>query len=107
MVKEGDENENVEELKDNPLYRYRAYCCMFSFIAGESPTDSSKRCYYDDVLASYVFGLYDAIGPLKINLSKEREKYVWDYCKIIYSACTSLVIDLYNWSLASNSWFFD
>ena len=73
----------------------------------ESPTDSSKRCYSDDVLASYVFGLYDAIGPLKINLSKEREKYVWDYCKIIYSACTSLVIDLYNWSLASNSWFFD
>ena len=47
------------------------------------------------------------IGPLKINLSKEREKHVWDYCKIIYSACTSLVLDLYYWSLASNSWFFD
>ena len=47
---------------------------MFSFIAGESPTDSSERCYYDDGLASFVFGLYDAIGPLKINLSKEREK---------------------------------
>ena len=59
---------------------------MFSIIAGESPTDSSERCYYDDGLASFVFGLYDAIGPLKINLSKEREKNVWDYCKIIYSA---------------------
>ena len=47
---------------------------MFSFIAGESPTDSSERCYYDDGLASFVFGLYDGIGPLKINLSKEREK---------------------------------
>ena len=55
---------------------------MFSFIAGESPTDSSERCYYDDGLASFVFGLYDAIGPLKINLSKEREKNVWDYCNI-------------------------
>ena len=50
---------------------------MFSFIAGESPTDSSERCYYDDGLASFVFGLYDGIGPLKINLSKEREKHVW------------------------------
>ena len=47
---------------------------MFSIIAGESPTDSSERCYYDDGLASFVFGLYDGIGPLKINLSKEREK---------------------------------
>ena len=54
-----------------------------------------------------VFGLYDGNGPLKINLSKEREKHVWDYCKIIYSACISLVLNLYYWSLASNSWFFD
>ena len=80
---------------------------MFSIIAGESLTDSSERCYYDDGLASFVFGLYDDIGPLKINLSKEREKNVWDYCKIIYSAYISLVINLYYWSLASNSWFFD
>ena len=80
---------------------------MFSFIAGESPADSSERCYYGDGLASYVVGLYDAIGPLKINLSKEREKQVWDYCKIIYSARTSLDLNLYYWSLASNSWFFD
>ena len=98
---------NVEELKDDSLYRQRAYCCMFSIIAGESPTDSSERCYYDDGLASFVFGLYDGNGPLKINLSKEREKHVWDYCKIIYSACISLVLNLYYWSLASNSWFFD
>ena len=48
---------------------------MFSIIAGESPTDSSERCYYDDGLASFVFGLYDGNGPLKINLSKEREKH--------------------------------
>lgn len=47
---------------------------MFSFIAGKSPTDSRKRYYYNYGLASSVFGLYDAIGPLKINLSKEREK---------------------------------
>ena len=74
---------------------------MFSIISGESPTDSSERCYYDDGLASFVFGVYDGIGPLKINLSKERKKHVWDYCKIIYSACISLVLDLYYWSLAS------
>lgn len=47
---------------------------MFSIIAGASPADSSEWCYYGDGLAPYVFGLYDAIGPLKINLSKEREK---------------------------------
>mgnify|MGYP003075690560 CR=1 FL=1 len=57
---------------------------MFSIISGESPTDSSERCYYDDGLASFVFGLYDGIGPLKINLSKERKKHVWDFCKIIF-----------------------
>ena len=48
---------------------------MFSIIAGESPTDSSERCYYDDGLASFVFGLYDGNGPLKINLSKERNMF--------------------------------
>ena len=48
---------------------------MFSIIAGESPTDSSERCYYDDGLASFVFGLYDGNGPLKINLSKEKNMF--------------------------------
>ena len=61
--------------------------CLVLFL-GESPTDSSERCYYDDGLASFVFGLYDAIGPLKINLSKEREKNVWgllqNYIQCLY-----------------------
>ena len=47
---------------------------MFSIIAGESPTDSSERCYYDDSLASFVFGLYDDIGPSQNQPIKEREK---------------------------------
>ncbi len=46
---------------------------MFSFIAGESPTDSSKGHYYDDVLASYVFGLYDAIGHSPKSTIKEEK----------------------------------
>ena len=78
---------------------------MFSFIAGESPTDSSKRCYYDDVLASYVFGLYDAIGPLKINLSKEREKHVAITAKL-YTVLVLLSSSIYTigvWLLTPGS----
>ena len=70
---------------------------MFSFIAWESPTDSSKRCYYDDVLASYSIWLVRCYRSSQNQPIKRKRKYVWDYCKIIYSACISLVLDLYYW----------
>ncbi len=74
---------------------------MFSFIAGESPNDEAKGAIMT-MSYSYVFGLYDAIGPLKSTLSKEREKYVWDYAKL-YTVLVLLVIDLYSPEFASNS----
>ncbi len=104
MTKRGDENEMSKNLKII-LYITSAYCYKFSFIVGESPTDSSAKGA-TDVLASYVFGLYDAIGPSKSTYQK-KEKIWFGITAKLCTVLVLLVIDLYNWSLASNSWFFD
>ena len=56
--------------------------CLVLLLGNHLPI-LAKGAIMTTGLASFVFGLYDDIGPLKINLSKEREKNVWDYCKII------------------------
>lgn len=79
---------------------------MFSIIAGESPTDSSERCYYDDGLASFVFGLYDAIGPLKINLSKRKRKKMFGITAKLYTVLVFLSSSIYTigvWLLTPGS----
>lgn len=73
---------------------------MFSFIAGESPTDSSKRCYYDDGLASFVFGLYDGIGPIK------RKRKMFGITAKLYTVLVLLSSSIYTigvWLLTPGS----